>query len=68
MLMSDETMDKHLLLPLARTFYETYCLDADGKNFRGDPCPEWTDLPENIQRHWLAVAKHAQRHFARRFL
>lgn len=29
-----------------------------GKNFEGDPCPVWEDLPPNIHAKWRAVAGH----------
>ena len=40
----------------ARQLYEVYCASSGGKNFRGDPCPAWPDLPEAIRTHWGAVA------------
>lgn len=45
----------------AAHFYDVYCKSSGGKNFRGDPCPAWADLPEAIQRHWTAVARAAGR-------
>lgn len=46
---------------LAAYFYRVYCDSSGGKNFRGDPCPAWADLPEAIQQHWTAVALAARR-------
>lgn len=44
---------------LARKLYETYCGSSDNKNFRGESCPTWTDLPAPIQKHWRATAAKA---------
>lgn len=46
---------------LAAHFYDVYCQSSGGKNFRGDPCPAWADLPEAIRTHWTAVALAARR-------
>ena len=46
---------------IAAHFYDVYCQSSGGKNFRGDPCPAWADLPEAIQKHWTAVARAAGR-------
>jgi hypothetical protein len=40
--------------------YEAYCASSDGKNFRGEPCPQWMDLPPAIHRHWGAAAELAK--------
>lgn len=40
----------------ARDFYATYCASSDGKNFQGNPCPDWDALPEAIRGHWYTVA------------
>jgi hypothetical protein len=45
----------------AAHFYAVYCESSGGKNFRGDPCPAWAELPEAIRWHWTAVAKAAAR-------
>ena len=42
---------------IAAHFYAVYCESSGGKNYRGEPCPAWGDLPEAIQKHWTAVAK-----------
>lgn len=39
----------------AQTAYEKYITDAGGLNYLGQPCPSWDNLPETIQRHWLAA-------------
>lgn len=44
---------------LGRDFYAVYCASSDGKNFRGDPCPAWADLPEAVRGHWAVVAHRA---------
>lgn len=41
------------------SLYATYCASSGGKNFRGDPCPAWADLPSEIRGHWAAVAHAA---------
>ncbi len=46
---------------LAAHLYRVYCDSSGGKNFRGDPCPAWADLPEAIRQHWTAVALAARR-------
>ena len=43
----------------ARAMYETYCDDSDWKNYLGNPCPKWDDLPMGVQSHWKAVADAA---------
>ena len=40
----------------AERAYKAYGDKADWKNFRGDPMPEWGDLPENIRTYWQAAA------------
>jgi hypothetical protein len=40
----------------AEKLYATYCASSGGKNFRGEPCPAWADLPSEIRGHWAAVA------------
>ena len=32
--------------------------DTAGLNFRGEPCPMWEDLPQNIRDKWDAVAQY----------
>jgi hypothetical protein len=44
---------------LGRDFYAVYCASSGGKNFRGDPCPAWADLPEAVRGHWSVVAHRA---------
>ncbi len=46
---------------LAANLYRVYCDSSGGKNFRGDPCPAWADLPDAIRGHWTAVAVWARR-------
>lgn len=52
------TCDESTVL-MARLFYERYCLNSDNKNFRGDDCPVWGALPDEIKSHWCAVAMMA---------
>lgn len=30
--------------------------ETAGRNFRGDPCPVWADLPPNVRAKWEGVA------------
>lgn len=43
----------------AQKMYETYCEDSDWKNYQGNQCPKWDELPVGIQQHWKAVADAA---------
>lgn len=36
--------------------YDAYGQATGGLNFRGEPMPEWADLPESIRRAWEAAA------------
>lgn len=54
-----------LIETIALRLYETY--NAGGsdpnfvnKNFRGDPCPAWADLPVNVREKWIAVAVYVE--------
>lgn len=44
---------------LAPVLYQRYIGSSGGLNFRGEPCPNWSDLPEAIRGHWRAVATTA---------
>lgn len=43
----------------AKALYEAYNAGGDpetaNKNYRGEPCPEWADLPANIREKWAAA-------------
>lgn len=45
----------------ARAAYNAYNAGGDpataNKNFRGEPCPEWDDLPQNIRDKWVAAVQ-----------
>ena len=45
---------------LAEALYCVYNAGGDpmtaGLNYRGDPCPAWGDLPENVREKWRAAA------------
>ena len=49
--------------PLAKRLYAAYNAGGDpqtaGLNYRGEPCPVWEDLPDNVRAKWEAVAGHA---------
>lgn len=44
------------LVNLAQFMYEAYGYDARWKNVKGEPMPQWKDLPEEIRQHWEHVA------------
>ena len=44
---------------LAQRMYLAYTASSGGKNYRGDPCPAWAELPEAIRGHWQAAAGEA---------
>lgn len=50
---------------LARELYLAYCESSGWKNFRGEPCPPWDELPEAVRTHWTAVASYVLRKFRR---
>ena len=43
----------------AHALYYAYNAGGDpataGLNFRGEPCPAWADLPENVRAKWRAA-------------
>lgn len=39
--------------------YAAYAQSTGGRNFLGDPMPEWPDLPEAIREAWEAAAEAA---------
>lgn len=41
---------------LDQVAYAAYGQSTGGYNFRGDPMPEWEDLPPEIQAAWQAAA------------
>ena len=44
---------------IARAAYDAYGNVTDHKNYRGDPMPEWDNLPEKIQQAWRAAVARA---------
>jgi len=44
-------------LSLAELAYQAYGAVTDFKNFRGEPMPEFRDLPETIQKAWEAATR-----------
>lgn len=50
---------KSLYADIGRDFYAVYCASSGGKNFQGNPCPAWDDLPEAVRGHWSVVAHRA---------
>lgn len=43
------------VLSLARDLYATYCASSDGKNYQGNPCPDWDALTDAVRGHWYTV-------------
>ena len=47
----------------AQALYDAYNAGGDpataGLNFRGEPCPAWVDLPENVRAKWCAAFEGA---------
>jgi hypothetical protein len=37
---------------LGKIAYDTYCQKVGWKSFRGEPLPEWKEVPPNIQEAW----------------
>lgn len=46
-------------LAIAKRFYEAYLENSNGLNFRGEPCPCWKELNDDVKAHWCAVAVSA---------
>lgn len=42
---------------MAKRSYASYTANSGNKNFQGNDCPAWTDLPQAIRDHWCAVAE-----------
>jgi hypothetical protein len=47
----------------ARDLYYAYASVTAGKNFQGNPMPEWQDLPAKIREAWImaTVTAHLQK-------
>jgi hypothetical protein len=44
---------------IAQSAYAAYGRTTDFKNYQGLPMPKWEDLPENIQKAWVAAVTNA---------
>lgn len=42
---------------IAKTAYRAYAASTGNKNFRGDPMPEFDDLPQPIRTAWEAAVR-----------
>ena len=42
----------------AASAYRAYAASTGNRNFRGEPMPEFPDLPEPIRRAWLVAVLH----------
>ena len=51
-------------LCIAKLAYEAYAKVTDWKNFRGDPMPQFDDLPEKIIEAWKAAIVTAREYTA----
>lgn len=40
---------------LAKVAYDAYCVSVGGKAFNGDDLPPFENVPERIQRAWIAA-------------
>lgn len=49
------TCDEHTK-KAAEFFYRRYCENADNKNYRGEECPLFKDVGNQVQSNWCAVA------------
>lgn len=47
------------VIEFARTLYQAYIGNSDGKNYQGLPCPTWENLTSAIRGHWCVVANTA---------
>lgn len=44
---------------LARVMWDAYSKAAGGKNYLGNPLPDWEGLGEDRQKCWMAAARAA---------
>lgn len=42
---------------IAESAYKSYAANTGNKNFKGDPMPEWNDLPIKIRTAWEAATR-----------
>lgn len=43
---------------ITKSAYKAYLASTGNKNFKGDPMPEWEDLPQPIKTAWEAATRH----------
>ena len=55
--MSDSATPGMAWEDIAQSAYRAYAASTGNKNFRGDPMPEWPDLPQSIRVAWEAAAR-----------
>ncbi|MFJ9114493.1 hypothetical protein ACIRJO_02975 [Streptomyces sp. NPDC102394] len=58
-------MARHDPTDLAKAAYAAYGGATGGKNFRGEPMPEWEDLGPKIQTAWEVAAEAVARQILR---
>jgi hypothetical protein len=42
---------------IAKSAYKAYSASTGNKNFRGEPMPEWKELPQPIQTAWEVATR-----------
>jgi hypothetical protein len=52
-----QTTAGHSYRSIAESAYKSYAANTGNKNFKGDPMPEWSDLPLAIQTAWEAASR-----------
>lgn len=45
---------------LAQHAYAAYARATENKNFRGEPMPEWADLPQPTRNAWHAAVEQVR--------
>ena len=48
-----------------RTAYRAYCDAVDWRSVKGEPLPQWEQLPQPIREAWSASAKQVMRELLR---
>jgi len=57
--MSGEDQAGNAWSDIAASAYRAYAASTGNKNFRGEPMPEFADLPQPIKTAWQAAVRHA---------
>ncbi len=59
--MSDQSEVGMTWRDIAASAYRSYAASTGNKNFRGEPMPEFDDLPQPIKTAWEAAVRQAAR-------